>query len=380
MTDLDLMQHFESRVELIVDRLVKLAGLESPSADKAAVDRMGAEVASQCWTLGAEVHVEPRTEVGDILLAKWNASAPGKPLLMMGHMDTVWAVDALPLVRDGDKLYGPGVYDMKGGIAAFLAAVAELRELALFPDRPIWALFTGDEETGSFHSVDFIRETAQQTSLVMVPEPPAPPEGLKTARKGTGKIVIRAVGRSAHAGVEPDKGINAIVELAHHIDRLVGLNDFDAGTSVTPTLVTGGVVANAVPAEAVLTVDVRVPLEADARRIERALAELSPALPGAELEIESRFDRPPMERNALMVRTFKQAGEIAARIGHPPLTEGSSGGGSDGNFTAALGIPTLDGLGPAGDGAHAVHEHVMVPGLARRAALIAGMLLHWPES
>ncbi|MBN1284826.1 MAG: M20 family metallopeptidase [Anaerolineae bacterium] len=378
MTDIDLMQHFESRVEVIVDRLVKLVRLESPSKDKAAVDRMGAEVAAQCWALGAEVTVEPRMEAGDILLAKWNMGAPGKPIVVIGHMDTVWPLGALPVRREGDKLYGPGVYDMKAGIAIFLAVVAELQALGRFPERPIWGLFTGDEETGSTYSVGVIEATARQAGLVVVPEPAIPPEGIKTARKGTGDIVVKAIGRSAHAGGEPEQGINAIVELAHQVDRLAALSDPAVGTTVTPTLITGGVVANAVPAEAELTADVRVPNKAEQARIERALADLTPTLAGARLEIRSRFDRPPMERNALMIQTFEQLGAVAHRIGHPPLAEGSTGGGSDGNFTAALGVPTLDGMGPQGGGAHAVHEHVVVPGLARRAALMAGVLLYWP--
>lgn len=378
---LDLLAHFHTRVDDLLDLLTTLVGYETPSTDKAAVDAMGCYLADWCRAHGADVAVEPRDAVGDLVLAKWNADAPGKPILALMHMDTVWPVGTLaarPLRREGDRLYGPGAFDMKGGIAVMLSAIKELRALGAFPRRPVWALFTSDEETGSDHSREVLQTVAGKAGLVLVPEPPTPDGGLKTARKGVGTFTVTIHGRPAHAGNEPEKGVNAVIEAARQVEAIAALSDPARGTTVTPTLIAGGTASNVIPAAATLTVDVRASQAGERARVERAMRRLAPTLPGAALEVGGGFDRPPMVRDARMIQTFRQAAAIAERIGLPPLAEGSAGGGSDGNFTAALGIPTLDGLGPAGGGAHALDEHVVAPGLARRAALIAGLLLNWP--
>jgi glutamate carboxypeptidase len=213
---------------------------------------------------------------------------------------------------------------------------------------------------------------------VLVTEGPTPPERLKTARKATATFTITAVGKASHAGAAPQDGVNAVVEIANQVGAVQAIGHPPTGTTVTPTVVEGGGATNVVPALTQLTVDVRAATVAEMERVEREIHALEPVLPGAALEIAGCFDRPPMERTALMAETFQQAARIAQLIGHPPLEESSTGGGSDGNYTAALGIPTLDGLGAPGGGAHAAHEHVYIPGMARRAALIAGLLVHWP--
>ena len=380
----DLLAYFNDNLDDMLALLTALVEHETPSADKAALDRIGRFVAARCRALGAEVAVEARDSAGDLVMARWHAAAEeSPPILAVMHMDTVWPVGTLaqrPLRREGERLYGPGVFDMKGGIAAFLGAVKGLQALGQFPSRPLWALFTTDEETGSHHALGYLTALARQAALVLIPEPPTPDEGLKTARKGTGGFTVAAQGRPAHAGNEPQRGVNAIVEIAHQIAVINTLNDFARGTTVTPTMIGGGVADNVVPPRATLSVDVRAMEAAERARVERAMAGLTPHLPGATLEVRGGFNRPPMVRDARMARTFQQAAQIAAQVGLPPLAEGSAGGGSDGNFTAALGVPTLDGLGPAGAGAHAEDEHIIIPGLARRAALIAGILLYWPTA
>ncbi len=377
----DFMAYFQDRLDPIVDLLARMVEIESPSTDKDAADRMGAYVAERCRALGAEVETVPRSACGDLVLAKWNADAPGKPILALGHMDTVHPLGAtaaaMPVRREGERLYGPGAVDMKGGIAVFLAAVEGLRELGQMPDRPVWALFTTDEETGSWHSAEYIQELAQQAGLVMVMEGPCPGGGLKTARKSTGKFTVTAVGRASHAGAAPEKGINAVVELAGQIAPITALADPAQGTTVTPTVIQGGTRENVMPDRAWLVVDVRVPTPAEGERITQAMHALAPRLPGARLEVEGGFDRPPMQRNALMVQTFERAAAIAEQIGHPPIEECSTGGGSDGNYSAALGIPTLDGLGPDGGAAHSSGEYVDIPTLPVRTALVAGLLVRW---
>jgi glutamate carboxypeptidase len=219
-----------------------------------------------------------------------------------------------------------------------------------------------------------IEEQARQAELVFVLESPLPGGTLKTARKGTGDYHLRIEGRAAHAGVEPQKGISATQELAHQILALHALNDFEVGTTVNVGVVRGGTRPNVVAAAASADVDVRVATLAEAERLDRAVRALAPRLPGAVLHIEGGLNRPPMERSSGIVGMFERAQSIAAAMGVAELREGSTGGGSDGNFTAALGVPTLDGLGPEGEGAHAAHEHVLVESLPRRAALLTGLL------
>ncbi|MCZ7546663.1 MAG: M20/M25/M40 family metallo-hydrolase [Anaerolineae bacterium] len=204
---------------------------------------------------------------------------------------------------------------MKGGIAAVLSAIKALHALDHVPQRPIWALFTTDEETGSHHSADYLRAVAQEAGVVLVPELPTPDEGLKTARKGVGTFYVTAHGKSAHAGNEPEKGVNAVVEIARQVEAIAALSDFERGTTVTPTVIQSGAATNVVPDQATLAVDVRASRAEERARVERAMAGLAPALPGATLDVRGGFNRPPMVRDGVMIATFQQAAAIAARVG-----------------------------------------------------------------
>ncbi|MCC7207594.1 MAG: M20 family metallopeptidase [Anaerolineae bacterium] len=329
--------------------------------------------------LGAQVERFPQTAVGDQLLAKWNADAPGKPILFLMHLDTVWPVGVLaarPVHVEGDRLIGPGTWDMKGSIALVLSVIDGLRQRGEFPQRPIWALFTTDEETGSVYSTDLIERTATQAGLCLVMEFATPDGGLKTWRKGIAQYTVNVTGRSSHAGNAPEKGVNAVVELAHQTLHITELNRLDKGTSVSVTVVRGGAASNVIPDSATAQVDVRFLTRDEHERVAAAMTALQPVLPGASLSVSAGHARPPMERDAVMIATFEQARALAAQLGID-LLEGGSGGGSDGNITAGLGLPTLDGLGPMGEGAHAVHEQVFIRSIPGRAALLDLMIRAW---
>lgn len=379
MTD-HLRDYFNARVDDLIALTSDLVALESPTDDKAAVDRMGARVAEELDALGAELTVHPRSEVGDILEARWQGDHPGRPLLLVCHMDTVHPIGALaqnPLRVEDGRLYGPGSYDMKAGIASTLMALRGLRDLHLLPPRPIIALMTSDEETGSFHSRDLIQQRAEGAALALIMEAALPDGSLKTARKSVAHFVVRTYGVAAHAGGAHESGVNAIEEMSHQILALQRLTDYAKGTTLNVGVISGGTRANVVPAVCEVQVDVRAATQAEMERVEAAIRGLKPVLPGARVEVEGGFDRPPMERDHLMAKTFKRAQAIAARYGLI-LRESSTGGASDGNYTAAIGTPTLDGLGPYGDGAHSEREYVRLEALAWSATLVAALLRDWP--
>jgi len=355
--------------------LTELVEMESPSNDKAAVDRLARFLATHLEALGAATEILPQTEAGDHGRARWGQGEGGT--LLLCHMDTVWDVGTLarrPVRVEEGRLYGPGALDMKGGISNALWAIRALQELDLLPSRRVTLLLTSDEETGSRTSRAVLEAEAQRHDRVLVLEPAQPPNAaLKTWRKGTGAYRVRATGRAAHAGVDHAKGINAIEELAHQILALQGLTDYEAGTTVNVGVVGGGSRSNVVPQEAWARVDVRVMDEVQGVRLDAQIRGLRPHLGGAALQISGGIGRPPMVRTPAVVALYEQAAALAAEMGFE-VAEAGSGGGSDGNFTAALGIPTLDGLGAAGDGAHAEHEHVVISSLPERAALVAAML------
>jgi glutamate carboxypeptidase len=375
-----LVQYYHERIGDLVALTTELASYETPSASKPHVDRLANCIEVKLHVLQAEVERLPREQVGDILLARWNARSAGKPIMFMLHMDTVWPVGTLqnrPVHVEGDRLIGPGTWDMKGGIALALTAIKGLQDRGEFPDRPVWALFTSDEETGSLHSWGLIEKCAAQVGLCLVAEIAMPDGGLKTWRKGVAQYTVHVTGRASHAGNAPEKGINAVVELAHQTLRLTELNRPDEGTSVSVTVVNGGTASNVIPAEAMAQVDVRFMTRAEAERIDHALSHLQPVLDGARIEANlTARRRPPMERDATMIRSYEQARTIAAGLGFD-LPEGGSGGGSDGNITARIGVPTLDGLGPMGEGAHAANEQVVISSMPRRAALLDRIIAAW---
>jgi len=368
-----LLEYCEARVDAITADIEALAALESPSTDKAAVDRCGAELIARLRAIGAGVGVLPRSERGDHITASWDGDEPG--VLLLGHFDTVWAAGTLasmPVRRDGDRLFGPGVFDMKAGIAIALAAVRALLDTK--QRRPaIHMLLTTDEEIGSATSREEIVAAARRSRAVLVLEPALPGGALKTARKGCGEYELLVEGVAAHAGLDPGKGVSAIHELADHIRAIEALADPRSGVTLNVGVVEGGTRANVVAAHARAVVDARALTSADANRVDAALRRLQPRRAGVRLTLRGGFERPPMERSSDVDRLFNLAREVASQLGRS-LDEGTAGGGSDGNFTAAAGVPTLDGLGAVGDGAHAAHEHVTISDLPWRAALVAGLI------
>jgi glutamate carboxypeptidase len=295
--------------------------------------------------------------------------------MLLGHFDTVWPVGTLakmPCRRDAGRLYGPGTFDMKAGIAIAVLALRAL-EATRTAHPPVVMMWTTDEEIGSGTSRGAIEAEARQASAVLVLEPALANGALKTARKGCGEFELTVTGVAAHAGLDPGKGVSAIHELAAQIAAIEALQDLTRGISVNVGLVSGGSRPNVVAEEAHAVIDVRAPTAEDAARVEGLLRALKPQRPRSRLIIRGGFERPPLERTAGVVRLFSLARDVASSLGHN-LGEGAAGGGSDGNFTAALGVPTLDGLGAIGDGAHASHEHVDITALPWRAALVAGLL------
>jgi len=360
--------------EWLLEFIEALVAIESPSDDPAAVNRCGVELASRLEAVGGRITRVNSPTAGDHLRAAFGSGS--RQILLLGHFDTVWPVGQLqqmPLKREAGKLYGPGVFDMKAGIGLATLATRALLDRGALNDCQIVMLWTTDEEIGSRTSRGLIEIEAAKSDAVLVFEPSLPGGALKTSRKGVGQFEMITRGVSAHAGLDPGKGISAIRELARQITAIDALQDPANGVTLTVGIVSGGTRANVVPAEARATIDARAVTRADADRVQKIMHALQPQIAGAEVEVTGGFDRPPLERSTAIVKLFEQARAVAAEIG-VTLDEGSAGGGSDGNFTAALGIPTLDGLGALGAGAHALHEHVEIDALIPRSAIIAGLL------
>lgn len=379
----DLYAHFSQRTAETLDLLRRLVEIESPSTDKAATDRIAQFVAQTARDAGADVTIVPQEERGDHVLARWGAGeeeGEGEGgFLLLCHLDTVWPLGTLaerPWRVEGDRAYGPGCLDDKSSAAVVLMALKGLRDLGLSPARPVTVLFNSDEEIGSRSSRALIEAQAARAGIVFCIEPALPDGALKTGRKGTAGYVVTARGRAAHAGSEHAQGINAIEELAHQILHLQAMTDYDAGTTISVGWVKGGTRTNVVPDRAQARLDVRVETEAEGRRIVAAIEGLRPVLPGARLAIKGGLSRPPMAESPLTLEPFRRAQEIAAGMGLA-LTGRPTGSSSDANFTAALGVPTLDGLGAVGVGAHSLEEHVLIPSLAERTALLAALLSRW---
>ncbi len=375
MTDLSALAAWcESQTDWIVETAEALGRLESPSTDKAAVDRCGRELAARLEALGSRVERLQRERAGDHVRAEIGRG--DRQVLLLGHFDTVWPIGQLarmPIRREEGRLHGPGLFDMKAGIALGMAAARALVEHGGDPGRRIVMLWTTDEEIGSQTSRAAIEEEARRSDAVLVLEPSLPGGAVKTSRKGCGEFEIVVSGVAAHAGIDPGKGASAIHEIARQIAAVERLQDPAGGVSVNVGLISGGSRPNVVAEEARAVVDVRAPRIEDARRIESALAALAPVDPRTRVVVRGGFDRPPLERGPGVARLYERARDIAGRLGRT-LGEGGTGGGSDGNFTAALGVPTLDGLGAVGDGAHALHEHVIIKELPWRAALLAALI------
>jgi len=355
--------------------LRELVELESPSNNKAELDRLGHHLASQFEKLGGRVKLHPQADAGDHLQVDF--PGPGKPLLLLGHMDTVWDLGTLasmPFRVAQGHAFGPGSFDMKGGIAQAIYAVRALQDAHGRVPRAITLLLVTDEEVGSQSSRPITEELARRAAAVLVLEPSQGPKGaLKTARKGVGEYNLRVEGREAHSGLDPDKGASAVLELARQLQAIEKFGDRKRGITVNPGVVRGGTRSNVVAGEATAEIDARVSRLQDIPSLDKKFRSLRPFDKRCKVEVSGGIGRPPLERTAKVAALFKLAQGLAGELGFS-LDEAAVGGGSDGNFTAALGIPTLDGLGAVGDGAHARHESVVVAEMPRRAALLARLM------
>lgn len=378
-----LSDYFTSRQESIIALIRDLVEHESASREAARLQTLAHFVALLMQPFATSVDLLDAPGYGTHLRARFDFSrthssaSDAAQVLVIGHLDTVWPIGTLarlPFRRTAEgTAHGPGIFDMKSGIAVVAEALRAIAEMKLTTRHSVTLLLTCDEEIGSLSSRDLIETEARRSVAALVLEPPIPGGIVKTARKGVGGFKIRAQGRAAHAGLDPQKGINAIVELAHQTLRLHELNDYERGTTINVGVISGGTTSNVVPAEATAKVDMRFWTIEDGERIEAVIKNLQPVIAGAQLEISGGINRPPMVRSDGNAALYEQARQLAAELGFA-LQEGSVGGGSDGNFTSALGVPTLDGLGVDGAGAHAEHEHIVLSDIPRRAALITRLL------
>lgn len=371
------MMNFEKRLPEMTALLQQLVEAESPTNAKEAVDRVGAILAEASRKLGADAALHPQKTRGDHLVARWGEGENG--ILLMGHTDTVFplgTLETMPFCEKDGKIFGPGVQDMKGGLVIGLTAIAALLDANEMPERPITFLFTSDEEVGSQTSRALIEKLAAQAALVLVLEPSMPDGALKTWRKGVGDFHLRVQGRAAHAGGNHAEGRNALEELSHQILAIQALTDYEKETTLNVGLARGGTAANVVPEFAEATIDLRVLQPEEYARIEKEMRGLRPALAGTSLEVTGGLNRPPMPFDERMQATFAKAQKIGLGIGME-LKAGGTGGASDANFIAPLGIPVLDGLGAVGEGLHSSREFIYKKSLAEKARLVAALLREW---
>ncbi|MCI0556415.1 MAG: M20 family metallopeptidase [Anaerolineae bacterium] len=371
-------------VESMKSLLKTLVETESPSHDKPAVDRVGVIVAEEARKLGAAVEVIPNQDTGDHVLARWNYPHP-QPLsqrergaiLLLCHMDTVFPLGTIQRTlyrEEGGKIFGPGTLDMKAGIVIALAAIESAQRSGL--NRSVALLCTSDEEIGSRTSRALIENLAKESELVLVMEGALVDGSLKTWRKGTGAFWVNVRGRAAHAGGAHQDGRNAIEEMAHQVIAIQKLTDYSKETTVNVGVIRGGTVSNVVPEEARIEVDVRVMQPGEWERLESEMAKLKPVLDGTSIQITGGLNRPPMPFDDMMKSTFDKAKTIAAKIGME-LKAGGTGGASDGNFVAPLGIPLLDGMGAVGEGYHSEREYVFAESIEQKMKLIAELIREW---
>jgi glutamate carboxypeptidase len=373
---MDFRLYFRSRQGEIVHLLKQLVVLESPTNDKKAVDACVAFVARELKRVGCKVTTHPQKDVGDLTVAEF---APGRlkdaddEILVLTHIDTVWPVGRIakmPFYVQGNRLYGPGVLDMKAGVVMLLSSLRSLHGLNVKPQKRITVFVNSAEETGNAAAHDLIRKLARKASLVLCLEPALPGGALKLERKGRLVVRLDVRGRSAHGGT-PEKGVSAIEELAVQIARLKRLRTGE--TTVNVGLIGGGEKANVVAENAWAVLDIRFWRSTDRDRVLKVLREAVPTLRGARLKVTVESTTPPMEKTRASDKLFGRAQEIAGGLGIP-LKGGKTGGGSDASIAAGLGIPTLDGLGPDGDGLHAEYEHLLLPSLVERTALLTELL------
>jgi glutamate carboxypeptidase len=370
--NVDLDTFFRSRASRTLDEIRRLVEIESPSGDAHGISRVAAVVADELQRVGASVTLTDSAR-GPNLLARIGDG--DRPILFLGHMDTVWSIGTLEVmpwrVVDG-RAHGPGVFDMKTGIVLMLETVRALAALDRRP--PITICLTCDEEIGSATSRALLEREALSSRAVLVFEPPLPGGGAKTSRAGVAGYGVRVVGRAAHAGLDPEKGVSAVAAISEVISKLHAMNDLPAGLSVNVGTLAGGTRSNVVAAEAHAEVDVRFRTADQAERIDDAVRAVRSSLPGATVEITGGVNRPPFERSEATLALYERAAD-AARASGFELGHGHVGGASDGNYTAALGVATLDGLGADGAGAHALDEHIVVDDIPRRSAMLTRLAI-----
>jgi glutamate carboxypeptidase len=370
-----LLDWLKAQQPRMLTLLREFVELESPSHDKVSLDRLSRRLADEFKNLGGRSRLHRQQQAGDHLQVDFPGS--GKPVLLLGHIDTVWEVGtlaAMPFRVAGGRAYGPGCFDMKAGIVQAIHAIRALEELRGRLPRAITVLMVTDEEIGSRSSRPITEALARKSAAVLVLEPAHGPHGaLKTSRKGVGEYHIKVTGRKAHSGLDFEKGASAVMELARQLAVIETFTDLKRGLTVNPGIIRGGTRSNVVAGEAVAEVDARVSKLKDVRCLDKKFRSLKPFDKRCELQVSGSIGRLPMERSRQIVGLFTLAQRLAGELGLK-LEETSAGGGSDGNFTAALGIPTLDGLGGVGEGAHARHESVVIAELPRRAALLARLI------
>jgi glutamate carboxypeptidase len=363
--------------EALLDELSGWVKLETPTTDAASVNRLMDVAEGELARAGATItRIPGREGFGDNLIARINQAAGGKPILVAGHLDTVWStgtLDRMPYKVNGEKAHGPGIHDMKAGSFIAFHAVRSILQQRVATPRPITLLLTPDEEVGSPTSRDVIEREAAQSAYVLIPEPAGPGGAAVTARKGVGRFVMKVRGIGAHSGGAFEHGASAVVELAHQIQRIHAMVDLDAGITLNVAPIWGGTRPNVIAPEAGCEIDLRVPTVADGERMEACLLALAAVTPNCKVTVTGEMNRPPFAEDAGITALYDKARAVSEALGMP-MPRQHRGGGSDGNFTAAMGIPTLDGLGCLGSGAHARHEHILWRHLAPRAALMAGLL------
>ena len=368
----NILQQSHDRLPQMLADIERVINIETPSSDKEAVKRGAEDFAT---LMRERLGVEPDlVDIDGVTHVRLRLGGGDRKVILVNHQDTVWphgTLDRLPFSNKDGVLRGPGVFDMITGAIMSVHATALLQDNDTDLDG-LTILVTGDEELGSTTSADFIVNEAKGASAAFVLE--ASQHGaLKVERKGSSIYTVNVHGKAAHAGLEPEKGINAGLELAHQMQVIAGFANPEAGTTVTPTVFSGGTTTNTVPAHAKVNVDVRAKTAEEQERVDALMRGLTPSMEGARIELEGGINRPPMERN-MAQGLFDRAVELVQKLGIETPTAVAVGGGSDGNFTAGAGVPTLDGLGAVGDGAHAEHEHALVDQIAPRTALLATLI------
>lgn len=375
-----LKDYMVDNTEEIIDLLQRLVEFESPSSDKHANDMLGEFIAKLLSDIGLEVAFDKQSAMGNHIIAKWPLlEDSGDPILLLCHMDTVWPIDTIhdrPFSRGERALKGPGVFDMKGGLACTLFALIAMKRLNLVPLHPLTLIINSDEELGSPTSRKLIEDEARKSQYCLVMEAGMGPQGkIKTSRKGVGSFEIQVQGSAAHASLVPDKGINAIEEMMFLLLNVLDSADISKGTTVNIGMIEGGIARNVVAPHAKAVIDVRVSSLSEANRITDAILNLQPRNPEALISISGGITRQPMELNEKGEILFSVVKDLALNELELDLEQGSTGGGSDGQIASAAGCPTLDGMGVIGYGAHSVNEATLIRSLPIRSALIATILM-----